>query len=339
MNHTTPLIREKAPLILAEIKKAKSILLHCHPSPDPDSVGSALAMKLAIDEQFGKKTTVIKGDSDIPRAFMHFPGAKDIVMKNFHEIDASKFDLFLCLDTAALDRITLAGPVSFPASMTVIDIDHHPTNPGFGAINLIEPSYPATAQILFDLFKEWGIEITPDVAANLFMGIYTDTGGFKFLNVTPQTFRAAGELAALSPDFPRIIAEMENSSTVSDLHFKGLALAALEPALGGRVGLAAVSLDELKAKNVADESVSAGMVSSALRTVGEFDVVGALIEAEPRMVRASFRSKDANKFDVSALAAAFGGGGHRAAAGTLIPLPLAEAKQKVVEKMKELYNL
>ena len=338
MNHTTPLIREKAPLILAEIKKAKSVLLHCHPSPDPDSVGSALAMKFAV-EQLGVKATVIKGDSDIPHSFMHFPGAQDIVMKNFHEIDTSEFDLFLCLDTAALDRITLAGPVAFPATMTVVDIDHHPTNPGFGAINLVEPSYPATAQILFDLFKEWGIRITSDIATNLFMGIYTDTGGFKFLNVTPQTFQAATELVALCPDFSRTIADMENSSTVSDLHFRGIALAALEPVLGGKVGLSAVSLDELKAKNISDESVSAGMISSALRTAGEFDVVGALIEAEPRMVRASFRSKDANRFDVSALAAAFGGGGHRLAAGTLIPLPLAEAKQKVVEKMKELYNL
>lgn len=337
-NDISPIVREKAPLILEEIKKAKSILLHCHPSPDPDSVGSALAMKFAV-EQLGKKATVIKGDSEIPQAFMHFPGAKDIVMKNFHEIDASEFDLFLCLDTAAVDRISIVAPITFPVSMKVVDIDHHPTNTGFGAINLVESSYPATAQILFDLFREWGIKITPAMAVNLFMGIYTDTGGFKFLNVTPSTFKAAGELVALCPDFSRFVADMENSNTVSDLHFKGLALSALEPILGGRVGIAAVSLDELKAKDIHDESVSAGMISSALRAVGEFDVVGALIEAEPRMVRASFRSKDADAFDVSLLAASFGGGGHRMAAGTLIPLSLTEAKQKVVEKMKELYNL
>ncbi len=337
-NTTTALIREKAPLILAEIQKAKSILLHCHPSPDPDSVGSALAMKFAV-EQLGKRATVIKGDSDIPHAFMHFPGAKDIVMKNFLEVDASKFDLFLCLDTAAIDRISILGPVEFPASLTVVDIDHHPTNPGFGAINLIESSYPATAQILFDLFKEWGVDITSDIAANLFVGLYTDTGGLKFASVTTHTFRVAGELVEKCPGFSRIIADMENCNTVSDMHFKGLALAALEPVLDGSIGLSTVSLDELKEKKVIDESISAGLVSSALRTVGEFDVVGALIEAEPGMVRASFRSKDANKFDVSLLAAAFGGGGHRAAAGTLIPMPLAEAKQKVVEKIKELYNL
>ena len=68
----TKTIHEKAPLILAEIKKAKHILLHCHPSPDPDSVGSALAMKFAI-EQLDREVTLIKGDSDIPETFV-FPG-------------------------------------------------------------------------------------------------------------------------------------------------------------------------------------------------------------------------------------------------------------------------
>ena len=191
-NDISPLIREKAPLILVEIKKAKSILLHCHPSPDPDSVGSALAMKFAL-ESLGKKATVIRGDSEIPQAFMHFPGADQIVPKNFGEVDLKEFDLFISLDTAAIDRISTLGKLEFPASLFVIDIDHHRTNPGFGAINLIESSYPATAQILFDLFKEWGVPITADMAYNLFIGIYTDTGAFKYRETTVKTFAIAAE--------------------------------------------------------------------------------------------------------------------------------------------------
>jgi len=79
-------LKEKVPLILAEINKAESVLLYCHPSPDPDSVCSALAMKLVL-QQLGKKTAIIKGDSEIPEAFMHFPGAKEIIMKSYWEID------------------------------------------------------------------------------------------------------------------------------------------------------------------------------------------------------------------------------------------------------------
>src|SRR3989344_9571766 len=93
-------VKKAAPLIFNEIKKANSILLHCHPSPDPDSVGSVLAMKFAL-ESLGKKVTVIQGDSEIPQAFMHFPGAGDIVQKSFDEMDLKEFDLFIILDSGS----------------------------------------------------------------------------------------------------------------------------------------------------------------------------------------------------------------------------------------------
>src|SRR5882724_10069578 len=109
----SPIIKEKAPIILAEIKKAKSILLHCHPLPDPDSVGSALAMKFAL-EQMGKKVTFIRGDSEIPRGFMHFPGAKEIVNKNFSEVDLQEFDLLISLDSGSKNMISQASPPSYP---------------------------------------------------------------------------------------------------------------------------------------------------------------------------------------------------------------------------------
>jgi nanoRNase/pAp phosphatase (c-di-AMP/oligoRNAs hydrolase) len=86
-------IKELAPKVLEYINNSKSILLHCHPSPDPDSVGSVLAMKFVL-ESLNKKVTVIKGDSDIPEAFSHFPGFSDIVQKNYFEINKQDFDLF-----------------------------------------------------------------------------------------------------------------------------------------------------------------------------------------------------------------------------------------------------
>jgi phosphoesterase RecJ-like protein len=338
MNEISPIIREKAPLILAEIKKASSILLHCHPSPDPDSVGSALAMKFAV-EQLGKKAIVIKGDSEIPQAFMHFPGADSIVMKNFTEIDLNDFDLFLSLDTASLDRVSTLGPIAVPSTLTVVDIDHHPTNPSFGSINLVESSYPATAQILFDLFNEWNITITPAIATNLFMGIYSDTGGFKYRGTTPASLNVASKLVTIATDFADTIAKMENSNTIGDIHFRGLALSSLEPVLDGAMGIATVSHASIKKKGIPDASVGAGYISSILRSVGEFKIVAALIEAEPNRVRMSFRSQNAEMYDVSKIAAAFGGGGHKAAAGAGMRASLAEAKQKVVDKAKELYNI
>ncbi|MDB5238859.1 MAG: phosphoesterase RecJ protein [Candidatus Parcubacteria bacterium] len=338
----SPIIREKAPLILSEIQKAKSILLHCHPSPDPDSVGSALAMRFAI-EQLGErgsgKVTIIAGDSAIPQAFMHFPGAADIVAKNFFELDLSGFDLFIVQDSSKAEMVSKLKPIEFPEHLKIIVIDHHNSNSGYGAINLVEPSYPATAQVLFDLFWEWKIKITPEIAANLFMGIYTDTGGFKYTGTTSRTFMIASALAAKAPDFPQLISAMENSITLQDLAFQGLALSSIESLFAGRFALSVVPFAKMQEKNIEDENASAGMISSILRRIGSFDIVGACIETEPNVIKFSFRSKDGNAYDVSKLAVALGGGGHKAAAGTTLNMPLEEAKKAVVAKAKELYNL
>lgn len=333
----SPIIKEKAPLILAEIKKAKSILLHCHPSPDPDSVGSALAMKFAL-EGMGKKATVIKGDSDMPGAFMHFPGASDIVPKNFFEIDPKQFDLFIVLDSSS-NGISRLKAFELPASLKIINIDHHNSNPGFGAISCVVPSMSSCCEILYWLFKEMDIDITPAIAADLFIGMYTDTGGFKYAGTTANTFLAASALATLAPDFPVNISKMENSRTLEELIFQSKALASTEPLLGGRVGLATVTAALIKEVDIPADAVSAGMISSVLRSVAAFDVTGVLIETMPGEIKCSFRSKDGNEYDVSKLAVALGGGGHKAAAGAELKMSLSDAKKLVVAKAKELYNL
>jgi len=331
-------IQENAPLILAEIKKAKSVLLHCHPSPDPDSVGSALAMKFVI-EQLGGKATVIKGDSDIPQAFMHFPGAKDILMKSFWEIDPSQYDLFIIVDSALSGVSRLKSVTELPEKMMVINIDHHKTNKGDGKINIVDPSYPAVAQLLYDLFIEMGIEIDPEIAANLFVGIYTDTGGFKYEGTSTRTFEVVAELVQVYPAFSKLIADMENSNTVNDIAFQGLALSLTETACDNKILLSVVPFSFIESKKIPDVSISAGMISPELRTVKGFDLFVVVIEPRPNKIKLSFRTIDSDKYDVSLLAAALGGGGHKAAAGAILDMPIEDAKALVVSKAKELYNL
>ncbi len=335
---TSPLIKKLAPEILAEVKKADSILLHCHPSPDPDSVGSALAMKWAL-EQLGKKVTVIKGDSVMPQAFMHFPGAEEIVPKNYFELDANQYDLFIVLDSASIDRVSSKGKIEFPASLAIVNIDHHRTNPGFGKINIVEPSYPATSQILFDLFKEWGIVLDANIAKNLFIGIYTDTGGFKYRETTVRTFQIAAELARVAPDFPSLISKMENSNSPSALAYKGLALDSIQTFHGGNVAVSAVPLSLLTEKGIDPEEVSVSEIASLLMTVTGWNIDVGMAETEPGLIKASMRTRDADRFDVSKLATAFGGGGHKSAAGALLRMTIDEAVRQVADKAKELYNL
>lgn len=330
-------IKEKATLILAEIKKAKSVLLHCHPSPDPDSVGSALAMKFAV-EQLGVKATVIKGDSDIPEAFMHFPGAKDILMKNYWEIDPNEYDLFIIVDSALSGVSRLKTITELPATMTVINIDHHKTNKGDGKINVIESNYPANAQLLYDLFIEMKIKITKEIATNLFVGIYSDTGGLKYEGVTPRTFEIATELIKINPTVNKIVDIMTSSNSLSDLDFQGLAFDQIKT-IDNKILMTSISRSLLDSKNIPEISLSAGLISSILKTVSGFALYVVLIEAKPKKIRLSFRTSDSDKYDVSRLAASLGGGGHKAAAGVVLDMSLEDAKTLVVSKIKELYNL
>ena len=331
-------IKEKAPLILEEIKKAKSVLLHCHPSPDPDSVGSALAMKFAV-EQLGIKATVIKGDSDIPQAFMHFPGANDIVMKSYWEIDQNDYDLFIVLD-CDLRGVSRAKPITqLPESMTLINIDHHRTNNGLGKINITESNYPATGQLLYDVLKEMNVSITPEIAANLFIGIFSDTGGFKYEGVNSATFEVVSDLIKLYPKFSDLIAKMENSNLLTDLKFRALALNSIEEILDKKMLMSCVSYKNITENDIPDVSISAGLVSPILRTVTGYDLFASIIEPRPNEIKVSFRTSDSDKYDVSKLAASMGGGGHKAAAGVVLNMPIEQAKSLVVSKVKELYNL
>lgn len=325
--------------IFEVIKTSNNILLHCHPNPDPDSVGSVLAMKIAL-EKIGKKVTVIRGDSEIPIAFRHFPKANEILDKNFFEINKDNFDLFLILDSGSKEMISNKGEVIFGDKLKTINIDHHASNIGYADINLVDSSYSSNAQLVFDLITSWGIEINHKMAINLFMGMYTDTGGFKYETVTAETYQIASELVKIAPDFHKYIFEMENSNSKDDLKFEGLALSSINNFLNDNIAISAISRDEMKKSGLdLNSKIPLHVISNLLRSVIGWNVGVCMLEIEPNVYKASFRSRDSTKFDVSKLAVALGGGGHKPAAGALIKLPKEQAIKAIVEKAKIIYNL
>lgn len=333
----TDTIKKLAPEILNEIKKANNILLHCHPSPDPDSVGSVLAMKFAL-EQLGKKVIAISGDSSIPKAFQ-FPGVESIVQKNFFEININEFDLFIILDSGSMEMISAKSKIVFPDSLMTIVIDHHASNKGYGKINLIDSTYPSATQLLFDLFKEIGIKIDHDIALNLFMGIYTDTGGFRYSNTNIDSFRIATELVSIVPDYYRTISVMDNSNRRETLVFEGLALSSLKTFFDGKLAIVTVTNKELNSNNIKDEDISTGYIASKMKSVIGIDISATLIETHPDLIKISFRTRNSEKYDLSKLAVALGGGGHVAAAGAKLNMTMELAIDKVVKTVKEIYNL
>jgi phosphoesterase RecJ-like protein len=341
----TPNIKTKAPIIFAEIQKAKNILLHCHPNPDPDSVGSSLAMKLVL-EQMGKKVTLIKGDSNIPKAFV-FPGVETITQKNYFEIDIKDFDLFIILDSGSVDMISRRSKeygkdsVVFPENLTTVVIDHHASNKGYGKINCVDTAYPASAQILYDLFKEMNIKIDHDIALNLFMGIYTDTGAFKYEYDCDmaETIKIASELALLAPDYRKTIFTMENSNSKEAIIFEGLAFSSLKTFCDGKIAITSVSFDEIEKNGITEDDLSSSEVVNTIKSIIGFDIAVSMVEKKKGSIKLSFRTRDKEKYDVSKLAVALGGGGHKGAAATNLNMTTKEAIDKVVETAQKLYNL
>ncbi len=329
------MIEKLAPQILEEIKKAQNILLHCHPSADADSVGGALAM-MHVLEGMDKKVTVIRGDSEISQGFAILPGIKKILPKNFFEIDLAQFDLFIIQDSASLDRISCIAPVVFPASLKTINIDHHITNKNFAEINLVEATYPATCQVLYDLFVAWNVAITPEIAKCLMLGMYSDTGGFSFQNTKSSTLASAADLAKIAPDFTSTLSYMDNSNTPGVIAFEALALSSVTLHCHNSVAISAVSYDALQEKKIKKEEIFVG-IANTLKSVIGWEIGVKMVEDEPNKVKASFRTRDSGKYDVSKIAAALGGGGHKDASGATLKTSLNEAVKKVVETIGSIY--
>ncbi len=334
----TDQIKELASEILEVILKSKKILLHCHPYPDPDSIGSVLAMSEVL-KHMGKEVFSIIGDTEYPQNLLGLPNYKWIQPKNFTQIDTSEFDLFIILDSSSTAQITRLVPIVFPDNMNTIVIDHHPTNSKFGKINLVESSYSSTSQILYELFKLWNVEVSPDTAVCLFMGIYADTGGFKYLNSTPETIFVASELVKINPNYHKLLFDLENSKKPIEIEMVGLAFSSVEKYFSNQVVLSVIRYEEIKKRNLSKNDAMEGLVASQLRTVVGWDLVASLVEAEHNVVTVSLRTRDENKFDVSKIAKTVGekGGGHKGAAGTTIMEPVSKAKATLLRAIEQAF--
>jgi len=328
--------KKSASEILKEIQKSKRILLHLHPGPDGDSVGGSLAMMHYLIS-LGKKVTLISGDSDPPTYLSSLPGFKKIRNQTFQKTNLKKYDLFIILDSADLSQITKLGEVIFPKNLITITIDHHHANPKYSDINLIDKEAPATCQILYKLFKLWKLNITPEIAACLFIGIYQDTM-FKYPGTSSLTFEICADLTKIYPDFTKIIFNMENNNDPSRLKLQGIALNSIETYLDNHLAISSISNQDITNNSFTTNNISGSDIANILKSVIGWTIVAHIIEYQPDHCKISFRTRNAKKYDVSKIAMAVGsGGGHKAAAGATVNLSLIETKKHIVNIVNKIY--
>lgn len=329
--------KQQAENIKQEIDKAKNILLHCHVNPDGDSYGSVLAMGKFLEKE-GKKVTIIKGDSPKVELFEKMPGYENIIDKDISEIDLLGFDTFIVLDTSSREQVSRKSEVVFPESLHTINIDHHQTNTGFCKVSLVDASYASCAEMVYDLLISWGAEIEPGMATNIYIGIYTDTGGFKYLPSNFETIRKAADLAKISNGlYQEVMYYMDNNNQPEKLKLLGLAMNSIETYFQNTVWIAAVSRKELEIRGLPTYTERPEL-ANMLKSVKGVLLGISFLEMEAGKINISIRTKDSEKYDVSKLAVALGGGGHKAAAAaSLTGMKFEEAKEKLLTTIAYVY--
>lgn len=308
--------------ILEEIKKAKSIVLLTHTSPDGDAVGSSLAFYIAL-KQIGKKADLII--KEMPRVYEFLPCANEI--KKQKEIDG-EYDLAIALDCATEKRI--AGQEEcFENAKVTISIDHHESNKMFAEYNFVNPAAPACAQILIGIFEYIGIEITKEIGTCILTGIITDTGGFKYSTISPETFEFTASLLSRGVDVSEIYKKVLQIKTKSHFKLSQIATSRLEFLENEKITFTYITKeDELQVN--AEHGDHEGIVEIARDIEGV--EVSILLRETDEGYKASLRSN--GNVNVSDVCMMFGGGGHPKAAGCTMSYSLEEAKKKIIAQVK-----
>jgi phosphoesterase RecJ-like protein len=320
--------------ILDSIKKSKHILLHLHVKPDPDSLGSALAMYWFC-KKINKKCTLIRGDGPLNQNLSFFPGFENIALKKYSEINLAEFDLFIILDSASPQMISRETEIEFPPNLKTIVIDHHKTNLKYGNLNLIDSNASATCEIVFYLFKKWGVKIDQNMAAGLYLGIFADTGGFRHPSTTVTTFQAVLELVKIYPNFSELIESLGKNNYPDQVYFQSIGLNNLEILLDNKLALTIIPLEKIQEKNINLDYVMGGDLANFLIGVKDWQVGLILIEIKKNKFSGNLRSKQ--NIDVSKIAEYFGGGGHKNAAGfDNVEIPIETLKEKIITEIKNI---
>jgi bifunctional oligoribonuclease and PAP phosphatase NrnA len=296
--------------IASVLREARSVLVASHMRPDGDALGSTLAM--AIHLQGLGKTVAAWNEDGVPEKFRYLPGHGVLVAPPPGRHD---FDCVLALDTAS--RVRLGSVLDSIGDAPVwINIDHHVSNERFGTINRIDPTAPATGQILFEFFEAMGVPLEGGIAENLFAAISTDTGSFQYRGTDERTFLAASKLVSAGVDVADLSLEMYDRQPRRRLDLLRHALNTAVFHCGGRLATFSLSMADVAALKVQPDD-NEGIIDHLRSVEG---VVAAVFfeELGDGKVRVSARSKD-RRVDVCAVCRQFGGGGHPLAAGARIP--------------------
>ncbi len=307
---------------VAVLSEAPDIAVVCHIGPDGDAIGAGIGLALAARKagrsavfSFGEPFSLSDNYDYLDRSVLippaEFPRAPDVLVT---------------VDAASLDRLGSLAPVA-EAAGTVVVLDHHISNPGFGDVNVIDPAAAATAELVYLLLRRLQWPVDMDVAAALLTGLVTDTGRFQYSNTTPATLQVAADLVAAGAR-PDVIGQ--NMYERVPFGYLKVQAAVLDRAvLSGQFVWSVLYLDDLNRHGIGPEDTD--LLIDAIRIAKEAEVAALVKELQAGGFKVSLRSR--GSVDVGAIAGAYGGGGHHNAAGFTMAGTLEEVVAAVEDAL------
>lgn len=287
-----------------EIKGAQTIGISGHIRPDGDCVGSCMALYLYLKKECPEKEVELFLEKP-PEVFSCIGGIEEI--RTDFRTKTEVFDVFFALDTVK-NRMGEAEKF-FDKAKKTINIDHHITNPGCGAVNFVDPGASSTSELVFDVLEEDRIDT--EIAKAIYIGIIHDTGVLKYSNTTPKTLMTAARLMEYGFDFSELIEKTFYEKTYVQTLLLGRALLESILFMDGKCIVSSIEKRTLDFYQ-ADSKDLEGIVSQLNETKG-VECTIFMYQTGIMEYKVSLRSK--GKVDVAAIAMYFGGGGHVRAAG------------------------
>jgi bifunctional oligoribonuclease and PAP phosphatase NrnA len=306
--------------IVEAIRSRERFLLSSHARPDGDSIGSQLAMAYAL-RALGKQAAVVNSDA-APPPLQQFPGVRDITIAP--SVDGA-FDAAIIMECSDLGRTGVAGLDRY----FVINIDHHPGNSEYGAINWFDSGAAACGEMVYHIVRALGVRLTVEIATHIYMAILTDTGSFHYSSISPRTFEICREALEAGVDPVAVARNVYDSNNMGRLKLFGAVLSAMQLDETGRIVIVYLDHEIARAAGGTYEDTE-GLINLPL-TVKEIQAVVFFKQIEGDEYRVSMRSK--GDVDISAVAKQFGGGGHKNAAGCTVSGGIDALQKAFIQKV------
>ncbi|WPC40681.1 bifunctional oligoribonuclease/PAP phosphatase NrnA [Clostridium sp. JS66] len=313
--------------ILKKIKESNRIAITFHESPDGDSLGSALALMQGLNKL--NKEVYILSKEKVPESFSFLPCSEEIDGLK-HEV-INETQCVIVLDCGDVKRIN--ANLDFEnRKYTLINIDHHMSNELYADLNYVDTNAAAVSEIVYQMLKIIGINITKDMAVCLYTSLITDTGAFKYSSTTSVTHTIAGDLVNTGIDFSEIHRIIYENKKFERIKFFGKAIEKMD-LVGDKICVITITKDMLLQNGNAKDTDTSDIIAFAMQI--DTVEVALLIKETEAGIKASLRSK--SKVDVRKIAEKFGGGGHIKASGLAMnDKTLEEARELILNEIENL---